>query len=551
MAALTAPPASPVTRPAQTVAATTTSAPRTVAITNAPASLIPVAVTPTPTKLLEQVFAKAAASQPRPPAVVAPAPTPPISPTPPSVVINDPLSVAVGGALDVTLPNLGLGTSGLTFTITPQPLPANMLFNRQTGELTFTPAPDQHGEFDFSVAVSNGSRFGQIALPITVTAPTLSSTEISGQVVDENGDPLADMPVTIAGISTVTNSSGDFTLTDVPDNPGPISAGGSVGSEQGRLDLTAPVAQLLGHDLYADADNVIHSPLILPMINWSSPTSFTQAPSATSVNITTPAMPGLSVQMPVSATAISPASGTVQVAQLPAAVSVQHMAQGMSSPLILLNISGSNLNSSAQLTLPNIVGLQPGAIAYLTMFNPITGGHDVVGRLVVSDDGETMTSTGMINLSTNANYAEPGVSPDLVTPDYSSPFLGSTDCLGIEMTPPTEGPISTSSSSSSSSTCNCSNSLSYGGPNGSPGGGPGGGPKGIMVPAGVMDSSAGLVTGAYFLNNQLMTYQVQGQTLGINLQYSSARPTPRQPSSMSLRRRSTATPLRSPRSPPR
>ena len=142
-----------------------------------------------------------------------------------------------------------------------------------------------------------------ITLPITVAAPALSSTEISGQVVDENGDPLADMPVTIAGISTVTNSSGDFTLTDVPANPGPISAGGSVGSEQGRLDLTAPVAQLLGHDLYADADNVISSPLILPMIHWSTAASFSQAPRRRlcPTHITTPAVPGFSIQMPTSA----------------------------------------------------------------------------------------------------------------------------------------------------------------------------------------------------------------------------------------------------------
>ena len=55
----------------------------------------------------------------------------------PPPVLQDPLSVAVGGTLDVTLPSLGLGTTGVTFTITPQPLPANMNFNRGTGVLVF------------------------------------------------------------------------------------------------------------------------------------------------------------------------------------------------------------------------------------------------------------------------------------------------------------------------------------------------------------------------------------------------------------------------------
>ena len=43
-----------------------------------------------------------------------------------------------------------------------------------------------------------------------------------------------------------------------------------------------------------------------------------------------------------------------------------------------------------------------------------------------------------------------------------------------------------------------------------------------------MDSDAGLVTGEYFLDHQLVTYQSQGQNIGIDLQYSSAQadPTP-------------------------
>ena len=56
-----------------------------------------------------------------------------------TVTVRDPLSIAIGGTLDVTLPDLGL-TGALTYTITPQPLPANMTFNRATGELAFAPA---------------------------------------------------------------------------------------------------------------------------------------------------------------------------------------------------------------------------------------------------------------------------------------------------------------------------------------------------------------------------------------------------------------------------
>ena len=86
-------------------------------------------------------------------------------------MIQDPLSVAVGGTLDVTLPNLGLGTSGLTFTITPQPLPGEYELQSRNRRAHLRPAPGQAGVTDFSVAVSNGSRSGTIVLPITVTNP--------------------------------------------------------------------------------------------------------------------------------------------------------------------------------------------------------------------------------------------------------------------------------------------------------------------------------------------------------------------------------------------
>ena len=52
------------------------------------------------------------------------------------------------------------------------------------------------------------------------------------------------------------------------------------------------------------------------------------------------------------------------------------------------------------------------------------------------------------------------------------------------------------------------------------------------------NSDAGLVTGEYFLDHQLVTYQSQGQDIGIDLQYSSAQADPLRSSSTSSPRRS-------------
>ncbi|MHB1561643.1 MAG: hypothetical protein ACYC61_29695, partial [Isosphaeraceae bacterium] len=83
-------------------------------------------------------------------------------------MLQDPQSVAVGSTLDVTLPNLGLGNNGISDTITPQPLPANMTFNRGTGELVFAPAPDEAGTFSYAatfqtVGQPDGATLGLVA----------------------------------------------------------------------------------------------------------------------------------------------------------------------------------------------------------------------------------------------------------------------------------------------------------------------------------------------------------------------------------------------------
>jgi len=433
------------------------------------------------------------------------------SPAGPPVVVQDPLSIAVGGTLDVTLPNLGLGGKDLTYIITPQPLPANMTFNLGTGELVFAPAPGQAGVSNFSVAVSNGTGSGTIKLPITVTAPVLPSTEVSGQVVDENGQPLAGMPVNIGGSKAITDQSGDFTLTAIPVNPGPISAGGSAGSSQGRQDLTAPVVQLLGHDLYAGADNVMPSPLILPKINWSSPTSFTQTSVTQPLDLTNPAMPGFDIQLQARAAGSAPAAATLQVAVLSAALSAQHMPQGVSSGMLVYNVAGSNLSGPVRLTLPAPGNSEPGAILSLLTINSVTGGHDVASLMVVSADGKTMTSMGLVALFHTGGTSSSG-SPPVATPDTGYIFSG---CLIEADNPPVLNPVG-----------NCAGCQLTGSGTASPGNSSPGGAQVRGAPQTAMNSDAGLVTGEYFQDHQLATYQSQGQNIGIDLQYTTSQAYP-------------------------
>ena len=143
-------------------------------------------------------------------------------------------------------------------------------------------------------------------------------------------------------------------------------------------------------------ENRAGTPLILPKIDWSAPTNFNLGTAAQEVGVSHPvavsssAMPGFTIQLPSGSPLRGPSTGTLQVAELPASEAAQHMPQGTSGPMLLYKVTGLNMADPVQLTMPNTSGYQPGAVVSLMTFNPLTGGHDVVGQMVVSADGQTV-----------------------------------------------------------------------------------------------------------------------------------------------------------------
>jgi YD repeat-containing protein len=170
--------------------------------------------------------------------------------------------------------------------------------------------------------------------------------------------------------------------------------------------------------------------------------------------------------------------------------------------------------------------------------------------MVVSADGTTMTSMGSIALGASqatpaAGGPAPALSPDVDDPTTTdcvivAPNLGdgtpTNQCAGCELTgdgaapPPNDQPNASAMTTGgagggrgpSGAAGSSGGSGSSGGPSGA---GPilssAGGGGGVFVGSGIMESDAGLVTSAYFLDHQLVTYQSQGQDIGIDLQYSS------------------------------
>ncbi|AGA28668.1 FG-GAP-like repeat-containing protein [Singulisphaera acidiphila] len=465
-----------------------------------------------------------------------------------SPVINPPTvtatvqNVNVGSTLDLTIQPGGLFGQNVTYTITPQPLPDHMTFNRQTGELIFSPAPGQGGVSTYTVAASDGVHKAAVRIPIQANEAQLETTELSGHVVDETGAPRAGIPVAIGDAKSTTDAKGNFTLTGVPTTPGPIKVGDSKSKTDDWLNLTAPVEQLLGHQPYANANNAIIQPLILPKIDWTSTASFRRANSSNAMDVTNPAMPGFDIRVTPGDQA--QASGELQLANLSANLSAQHMPPGVSSGMLLYKSVGIDLTKPVQLTMPNTQGYAPGLVVSLLGMNMKTGGHDVIGRMVVSADGATMTSLAPVRLASAPSGAIPntlnslaerldfgsgggddsggsggsgggggggggGVPGDGSRFTFTGCLLTTTLVIIIEITSPCDGCETTGNEAAPGVDI----------PNG-------GGMPDLGRPQLAMASDAGLVTGDFFQDHQSVLYQSQGYSRGIDLQYSSGQAHP-------------------------
>ena len=181
----------------------------------------------------------------------------------------------------------------------PQPLPANMTFNRETGELTFVPTPAQTGVTELSVAVSNGSRSGTILLPVTVTNPLAAHDRGLGAGGRSKRQPAG------------RHAGHDRHGHDDHECVGRLHAHGHPG--QPRPDQRRRIRRhgagparpdgarrpALGPRLFTERNNVMPSPADLAQDRLVGRRRASARPSATQpLTITNPAMPGFSMQMP-------------------------------------------------------------------------------------------------------------------------------------------------------------------------------------------------------------------------------------------------------------
>jgi len=449
------------------------------------------------------------ASQPLPPVI---RPTPPAGTGQQGLTTQTyGLSVEVGSTLDATVPAGGLSGTGLTYTITPQPLPANMTFNRGTGEIVFAPAPGEVGVYGFSVVVSDGTNSVTEAVPVTVTDPATPSTEVSGQVVDESGHPLIGVPVSVGPAMTVTDLSGAFTLTGLPAAPGPLTVDGLQTVAADRMVIMSPVDRALTHPLYAGVDNVVAAPITLPLLDTAHAVDFSKLDLTKPVDVTNPAIPGVHLTLPVGSAVGAggvPFLGKLTLTSVPPSVARAELPAGVVTGLVEVDGVGLTIDRPVQITMPNTAGYTPGTLLDLWTMNWTTGTHDLKGHMVVSADGSTMNSVGGVLLDSSGMTAGAGkmsADPGTAGPGVhamTDPLM-TMDCIAV--IPRITGPGTPFNPCGCPTTGNIVGNLN-----------PPGGPPGT-----ILSSDADLVTGEYYQDHWTVPYQSQGKSRSLDFGYSS------------------------------
>jgi RHS repeat-associated protein len=116
-----------------------------------------------------------------------------------------------GAVIETTFSASDLDGDDVRFSIrSATSLPSNEF--SPTGRLTFRPGLNDLGTYLIDVTATDGVASTTQTLALTIAPDLVTTTRISGVVLDTNGLPLENVPVEIAGYSALTAADGSFTI---------------------------------------------------------------------------------------------------------------------------------------------------------------------------------------------------------------------------------------------------------------------------------------------------------------------------------------------------
>lgn len=326
---------------------------------------------------------------------------PTTEPTPTPAVNNAPTLGSIGAR------NVDLGNSmifkisatdpdndSISFIVTPIPLPDNATFNCGTGLFRFTPDITQAGfSFDLTFIASDGELKDSETVTITVNDQPLSGdTALQGQLLDANEaqqgitTPIIGAVVTNieTGISTITDTSGNFTLTGL--------SSGDNHFEYDASSVTAPHGSSYGafkasKEIIEFVTNIINRPIYLMRIDSAGEVQVDPA------NTTVLTNPNLNVTITIPPNTLKDENGNdfngiLSISEVPVGFTPASLPDNLGPGMVIsLQPMGLTFEQPVPITFPNFDNLTPGNEVNLWSLNHSTGKFFIAGTGQVSVDG--------------------------------------------------------------------------------------------------------------------------------------------------------------------
>ena len=315
-----------------------------------------------------------------------------------------------------------------------------------TGQLVIAPTPSQIGSYAFEVLATDGLLSHSQTVTLNVVADTITTTRISGLIMDTHSIPLAGIPVELGGNQVLTSSDGSFELTfagPLLDDTLKIHGEAFAGPEVYPF-IAEKLPLLYGHDAYENVNNFIERPIYLPALDVANGVSIDPA---VDVTVTTSAIPNASVFVAAGSLESQGGGafvGELSITEVPADFTPAALPANLFPDLVVTIQPGEMIfTTPAPLNLPNLTGYFPGTEMTLWSINPDTGLFDDVGVGIVSVDGSTIeTVSGGINNSSWHFFAPAGPVIKESNPrnqDKESCSCESTHNINENETPPVAG----------------------------------------------------------------------------------------------------------------
>lgn len=339
-----------------------------------------------------------------------------------------PFDMFPGGRLEIPLGATDPDGDPVTYSLRSDiVLPNGMLAGN--GKLVFTPSPEQRGTYEFTIIASDGALETSQPVTLRVNADLLTTTRVSGFILDVDQSPLAGMQVEIGAVQGLTMADGSFTL-DL--GTGPVVSdtlkirGETFPGPAVYPFIAEKLPLVLEHDVFAGVNNVIDRPIFLPKLDVASGRTIDPSQDTT---VTTAAIPGASVFV-AAGTLMNqqgtPFTGVLSITEVPPDLTPAALPANLTSEMVVTIQPGEmSFARPAPLTLPNRSGFDPGMVLDLWSINPSTGEFEDVGDMRVSTDGSVVeTISGGIRNS-SWHFASPPPPPP---PDPSKNDWDKKDC---------------------------------------------------------------------------------------------------------------------------